>query len=89
MKTLKNYIGIIGLCFTIIVSSNLFSQEKSNVKKLFVRVYGLDGKKIGKGHVNFLNDTLLVLKKNRKLIQFAVRNIGTIKTKRSAGMIYF
>jgi hypothetical protein len=85
MKTLKNYIGIIGLCFTLFVSSNLFSQEKTNSKKLFVRVYNLEGKKIGKGHIHFLNDTLLELKKNRKLIQFNVNSIGTIKTKRSAG----
>lgn len=85
MKTLKKYIGIVSVCLTLMASSNLFSQENTNKKKLFVRVYDLEGKKIGKGHVNILNDTLLELKKNSKLIQFNVNDIGTIKTKRSAG----
>lgn len=85
MKTLKKYIRIVGLCLIIMAGSNFYAQENPNEKKLFVRVYNLEGKKIGKGHVNFVNDTLLGLKKNSKFLQFNVNDIGIIKTKRSAG----
>ena len=85
MKTLKNYLGIVGLCFTLLLSSNLFSQESTRTKKLFVRVYDLEGKKIGKGHIVSLADSILQLKRGAKSVQFNVKDIGIIKTKRSAG----
>ena len=85
MKTLKTHIGIIAIVFALLMNFNGYAQKTTDKQKLFVRVYNLEGKKIGKGHVNFLNDTLLELKKNRKLVQFNVKDIGTIRTKRSAG----
>lgn len=85
MKTLKINLGILGLCFTLLLSSNLFSQESTGTKKLFVRVYNLEGKKIGKGHIVSLTDSLLQLKRGAKDLQFSFNDIGTIKTKRSAG----
>ena len=85
MKTLKNKIRIISLCLALLLSSNVFSQERNNAKKLFVRVYDTQGKKIGKGYIVSLSDSLMELRGNGKRTQFKVRDIGTIKTKHSAG----
>ena len=85
MKTLKNYISTMGLCLTLLVSSSLYSQEITGTKKLFVRVYNLEGKKIGKGHIVSLTDSLIQLKRGVKSVQFNFKDIGIIKTKRSAG----
>lgn len=52
---------------------------------LFVRVYNLDGKKIDKGLVVIVGDTVLGLKRNGNYIKINVREIGTIKTKSSGG----
>jgi hypothetical protein len=57
-----------------------FAQEEIHP---FVRVYNLAGEKINKGHVIRVTDTSLQL--NGKSVDIPVRNIGFIKTKRSAG----
>ncbi|MBX3252807.1 MAG: hypothetical protein KF862_01600 [Chitinophagaceae bacterium] len=55
-------------------------------KKLFVRVYDLNGKKITQGHVATVGDSALQLNiKKKGSVDLMVGNIGKIKTKRSAG----
>ena len=73
------------LLLTLLICINLSAQEATRTQTLFVRVFDLDGKKIGKGHIYATNDSLLVLKKNEKLKEIYVREIGKIKTKRSGG----
>lgn len=85
MKTIKNKIKIIVLVFALQFVINSYAQKETLEKGMFVRVFNLDGKKINKGHVAFVVDTLLVLKKNGNDVEINVKEIGTIKTKRSAG----
>ncbi len=73
------------LLLTLLTCISLSAQETTKTQTLFVRVFDLDGKKIGKGHIYATNDSILVLKKNEKLKELYVREIGKIKTKRSGG----
>jgi hypothetical protein len=73
------------LLFSMLMSINLSAQSEIITQKIFVRVYDLDGKKIGKGRVYAINDSLLVLNKNAKKINIYPEDIGKIKTKRSGG----
>lgn len=75
----------VALMLTVLITINLSAQEITKTKKLFVRVFNLDGKKIGKGKIYTINDSLLVLKKNERLVELYLREIGKIKTKRSGG----
>lgn len=59
--------------------------EMTAQNKLFVRVYDLEGKKINKGFILAVNDSLLRIEKNKNYIDIPVKTIGMIKTKRSAG----
>src|SRR4051794_31973998 len=52
-------------------------------KSIFVRVYDFAGEKINTGHLLAVTDTSLQLK--GEPVDIPVRNIGFIKTKRSAG----
>ncbi|WP_242155420.1 hypothetical protein [Aestuariivivens sediminis] len=61
------------------------SQSDGKGRKDFFRIYDLKKKKIGKGHINFVNDSLIGLRLNGKLKQFKFTDIGVIKTKRSGG----
>ena len=61
------------------------SQQEIKSQKLFVRVFDLDGKKIGKGHMYSINDSLLILSRNKTLKEWYNNQIGKIKTKRSRG----
>ncbi|MGM5469581.1 hypothetical protein ACS386_04840 [Flavobacteriaceae bacterium LMO-SS05] len=85
MKTIKKQIKLIMLLLVLIVGTNIYAQKETAKNRIFVRVYNLEGKKINKGHVVFVGDTLLGLKRNGKFIEINIRNIGIIKTKRSAG----
>jgi hypothetical protein len=54
-------------------------------KSTFVRVYNLTGQKIYKGDVLMVTDSSLQLKGKSTPMNIPVRDIGSIKTKRSAG----
>ena len=73
------------LLLTLLNCINMSAQETTKTETLFVRVFDLDGKKIGKGYIYSTNDSLLVLNKNKKLKKLYVKEIGKIKTKRSGG----
>ena len=47
----------VALLLTLLISINLSAQETTKTKTLFVRVFDLDGKKIGKGHIYAMNDS--------------------------------
>ncbi|WMI65999.1 hypothetical protein RBH94_02300 [Aestuariibaculum sp. YM273] len=73
------------LLLVLLISINLSAQQDNVTKKLFVRVFNIDGKKIGKGHIYLINDSLLVLSKSKKLNELYLKDIHKIKTKRSGG----
>lgn len=54
-------------------------------KNLFVRIYDSNGKKIAKGRLVYISDTLLSVDKNNKIIKLKVKDIHKIKTKKSVG----
>jgi len=84
MKTLKKKLKTLVFLLVFILGANGFSQNESN-NSLFVRVYNLNGKKINKGKIIKISDTLLQLKTNKRIVNIAVNDIGSIKTKRSGG----
>ena len=82
---LSSTIKKIILLFTLLICVKLSAQEINNTHTLFVRVFDLDGKKIGKGHIYSSNDSLVVLKLKDKRKEINLVEIGKIKTKRSGG----
>ena len=70
---------------TLILSFNLCAQNGIENTNIFVRVYDLQGKKIGKGKILSISETSLQLNRKRESITIPVISIGLIKTKRSAG----
>lgn len=85
METLKKQLKTIMLLTILTLYSNVYSQNGSIGKEMFVRVYNLEGEKIGKGKIFTVKDTMLILKKNNKYINFKPTNIGFIKSKHSTG----
>jgi hypothetical protein len=85
MKTIKKQLQAISLCIILIFNMNLFAQKEKKRHDAFVRVYSLRGKKIAKGLIVFINDSVLGLKEGYKLIESNLEDIGYVKTKRSAG----
>ncbi len=75
MKTLIFTISLF-CCFSICGQDN---------ESKFLRVFDLEGKKIAKGKVHSISDTVLTLKLRQIFREVEVKNIGTIKTKRSVG----
>lgn len=73
------------LLLTLLICINLSAQVTTKTQTLFVRVFDIEGKKIGKGRIYATNDSILVLNKNEKLKELYVKEIGKIKTKRSGG----
>ncbi len=65
-------------------SINFFAQNEVKTQNDFLRVYNLEGKKISKGFVVMVNDSVIELKNSNKN-KINIKNIGFIKTKRSAG----
>lgn len=85
MKAIKKRMSLIMLSMALIISLTANCQKSTEAKKTFIRVYDLNEKKINKGHIVFLNDSILGFKKNNQLVVLKFNNIGLIKTKRSAG----
>ena len=85
MKTLKKQISTIMLLIGITFITNGHAQKPTIETGMFVRVYNLEGKKISKGKLIEVSDTLLIIKSNGKFNNLDSKQIGYIKTKRSAG----
>ena len=74
MKKLVSLYLLLMVCFEI-----------SAQNKLFVRVFDFKDRKINKGYILAVNDTVLQLQKDATYIDISVKTIGTIRTKRSVG----
>ena len=85
MKTLLKQIKILAMAIVLIFSISAYAQKEAKTHNVFLRVYNLEGKKISKGPVVFINDTLLGLKNGSDKTAIRMKDIGFIKTKRSAG----
>jgi len=66
---------------TLIMSLNIWAQNRFENTNVFVRVYDLQGKKISKGKILSISETSLQVES----VEIPVNSIGSIKTKRSAG----
>lgn len=76
---------ILVLALAILTCTTFYAQKEKNKAAPFVRVYDLNGKKISKGRISRITDSSLVVSRGEKTINIELRNIGFIKTKRSAG----
>ena len=85
MKPIISRLPILLLLFVAFASLNLHSQNQLIQKKVFVRVFDYEGNKIGKGQINFVNDSILELRKSDRLFSIPIKEINFIKTKRSDG----
>ncbi|SHJ05712.1 hypothetical protein [Algibacter luteus] len=79
MKTIK-YIIITALLMQGVC---VYTQTETN--SLFIRVFSESRKKIAKGKIVFMNDSILCLKRGQKKQNIQVKDIWRIKTKRSEG----
>jgi hypothetical protein len=70
------------LAFILLLS---FAYDVCAQDSLFVRVYDLHGKKTHKGRIASITDSTLTLKLQNALTTIPVNQIGTIRTRRSAG----
>ncbi len=61
------------LLLTLLICINLSAQVTTKTQTLFVRVFDIEGKKIGKGRIYATNDSILVLNKNEKLKELYVK----------------
>ena len=76
-------LSLVVLCLLVSISINAQNERiKSNE---FIRVYDLQGKKIGKGHIFSVSDTSLQLNRAKGMKVFQIPAIGFIKTKRAGG----
>lgn len=87
MKALEKKIGRMALALSMVLvgSINTFAQNEVTKQNIFLRVYNVEGKKIGKGSLLQMNDSLLVLKNSSTQEYISLKDIGSIRTKRSAG----
>jgi hypothetical protein len=70
---------------TLILSINVCAQNEFENTNIFVRVYDLEGKKIGKGKILSISETSLQLYRKGESVKVMINGIGSIKTKHSAG----
>lgn len=85
MKTIKNQLKILTMLLILIFSNTSTAQNEQSEIRVFLRIYNMEGKKINKGHFQFINDSILGIRRDKKTFQIHVRDIGQIKTKRSVG----
>lgn len=85
MKSIKILSKSLILCTVLFLNTSANSQTSKEEQGKFVRVYNLKGKKINKGRVVYINDSILGLKKGDKFVKVSINGIGQIKTKRSSG----
>ncbi len=67
------------------LSLNCIAQDNSQPKKIFLRVFNAEGKKIAKGKLLHITDSTITLQRNKKTTEIVFEDIGIIKTKHSLG----
>jgi hypothetical protein len=83
---LVNIKKILVFVISLILCTNVLAQNETNSHKIFVRVYDLQNKKIGKGKILAITESSIQLIRRRKMIDtIPASNIGLIKTNRSEG----
>ena len=85
MKTQQNQFRILLLSIFMIFCNEMPSQSETNKLGLFIRVYNLKGKKLEKGRVLFINDSVLGIENKNTIKEISLVDIYKIKTKRSTG----
>ena len=85
-KIMKNLIFIT----ILFLSANVCAQTESKDTSIYVRIYDLQGKKIGMGDIQSISNTSLKLCNNRLVSNgysdnFPLHRIGSIRTKHSGG----
>lgn len=85
MKIFEKQIKVLLLSLVMILSLNLYAQKRTTPKKVFLRVYNLEGKKMSKGNIVFINDSIIGLNKSGNQEKISYKDISSVKTKRSAG----
>lgn len=85
MKTLIKQIKMLAMATVLTFSTSIYSQNETKTHNVFVRVYNLQGNTISKGPIAFINDSVIGLKNNSTRPNINMKDIGFIKTKRSAG----
>lgn len=70
---------------SIFLCANVLAQNETSSPNVFVRVYNLQNKKIGKGRISAITESSIQLIRNKKIKEISVVHIGLIKTKRSDG----
>ncbi len=73
------------LVLILLLATPLFAQNETEIPDIFVRVYDLNGHKLGKGKIISFSGATLQLKRGNRTKEFPVSDIGSIKTKRSGG----
>ena len=80
------------LCIALLFSATIFSQASNFValqpepaaepaKRIFIRLYNEQGKRIGDGHLLYGNDTMIMLSKHRSIRKYHVSWVWFIKTR--------
>ena len=82
---MKAQFKILIISLSLLCASFSYSQKTTSNKNTFIRLYNIEGKKIAKGKIVSLNDSIIQLKKNSKNTEVYIKEIGKIKTKRSKG----
>jgi len=81
------------LFIALLLSAAIFSQQDNLIvlrpgpaeapsKKIFIRLYNEQGRRIGKGHLLYGNDTVIMLRKRRSIHKYHVLTVTFIKTRR-------
>lgn len=82
---LVNIKKIVVFVISLILCANVLAQNETTSHNVFVRVYNLQNKKIGKGKILAITDSSIQLIRNKKIKKISVVDIGVIKTKWSDG----
>jgi hypothetical protein len=83
MKTLIKEIKILAMAIVLTFSISVYSQKKAKTHNVSLRVYNMEGKKMNKGSVLFVNDSLVGLKNSSEKPKTSMKDIRFIKSKNS------
>jgi hypothetical protein len=83
MKTLIKQIKILAMAIVLTFSISVYSQKKAKTHNVSLRVYNMEGKKMNKGSVLFVNDSLVGLKNSSEKPKTSMKDIRFIKSKNS------
>lgn len=79
------YMRNVLLVMMLFIGAHAFAQEGIESAKIFVRVYNLNGYKIGKGKILSFSDEAIEVSKGKAVMNILLSDIGSIKTKHSGG----